>query len=33
MPLDTIIVLIPIVLMFAVFGAAMAWADIYSRKP
>lgn len=32
MPLDTIIVIIPIMMMFAAFGAAMAWADIYSRK-
>lgn len=30
---DTIIALIPVVLMFAFFAGAMIWADIYSRKP
>ncbi len=33
MPRDTIIALIPVVLMFAFFAGAMIWADIYSRKP
>lgn len=33
MPKDTVIALIPVVLMFACFAGAMIWADIYSRKP
>lgn len=33
MPKDTMIAMIPVVLMFVVFAGAMIWADIYSRKP
>jgi len=33
MPTDTVIAMIPILLMFGFFAAAMIWADIYSRKP
>jgi len=33
MPKDTIIALIPVVLLFGFFAATMIWADLYSRKP
>jgi len=33
MPTETIIALIPVVLMFAFFAGAMIWADVYSCKP
>ncbi len=32
MPLDTILVVIPVILLFAFFAATMIWADFYSRK-
>lgn len=32
MPADTIIAIIPVILLFVFFAATMIWADIYSRK-
>ena len=33
MPKETVIALIPVILLFAFFAGAMIWADLYSRKP
>lgn len=32
MPTDTIIALVPVLLMFGVFAATMIWVDLYSGK-
>ncbi len=32
MPTDTIVALIPVILLFAFFAVTMVWADIYSGK-
>ena len=32
MPKETIIALIPVVLLFGFFAATLIWADIYSRR-
>lgn len=32
MPTETIIAMIPVVLLFAFFAGTMLWADIYSNK-
>ncbi len=32
MPTDTILAIIPVILLFAFFAATMIWADLYSRK-
>jgi hypothetical protein len=32
MPTDTIIAMIPVVLLFAFFAGTMIWADLYSNK-
>jgi hypothetical protein len=32
MPIDTLIAIIPVILLFAFFAATMIWADISSRK-
>ncbi len=32
MPTDTILAIIPVILLFAFFAATMIWADLYSHK-
>lgn len=32
MPADTILAMIPVILLFAFFAGTMLWADIYSNK-
>jgi uncharacterized membrane protein len=32
MPTDTIIAMIPVVLLFVFFAGTMIWADLYSNK-
>jgi hypothetical protein len=32
MPTDTILALIPVILLFAFFAVTMVWADLYSNK-
>lgn len=32
MPTDTILAIIPVLLLFAFFAGTMIWADLYSRK-